>query len=60
MATKQMRVMLEENYEDELNALAVITLQLKRFNFDTQWRILNYVIARCLGRSWILGKPTNG
>ena len=56
---EKLRVMIAEDFDDELNALSVITIMLRRFSFDAQWRILNYIIARTLGRAWILSKPAN-
>ena len=55
----KLRVMMTEDFDVELNALSVITIMLKPFSFDAQWRILNYVIARTLGRAWTLNKPAN-
>lgn len=53
----KLRVMLADDFDAELNALNIITIMLKQFGWDSQWRILNYVIARTLGRKWILPKP---
>jgi len=51
------QVMLSEDFDEELNAIAVITILLRRLTFDQQWRVLNYAIVRILGRPWSLAKP---
>ena len=53
----KLRVMMKEDHDDESNALCAIVLLLKRLTFDQQWRVLNYVMVRLWGRSWILGRP---
>ena len=50
--------MVKEDYDEELNAMAVIVAVLKPLGFDAKWRILNYALVRMLGhRSWGLAKP---
>ncbi len=50
------RAMMAEDFDEELNAMNVCTLLLKRLTFDQQWRVLNYVLVRLWGRSWTLEK----
>lgn len=53
------KVMLAEDYDDELNTLAAVTIMMKRLTFDQQWRILNYLLVRLWGRTWTLSKPAS-
>ena len=53
----KLRVMIAEDFDEELNAIAVITILLKRLTFDQQWRVINYVIVRLWGRTWLLARP---
>jgi len=53
----KLRVMLAEDFDEELNAIAAITILLKRLTFDQQWRVLNYILVRLWGRSWLLSRP---
>jgi hypothetical protein len=55
----KLRVMIQEDFDEELNAINVCVLLLKRLSFDQQWRVLNYIVVRLMGRSWSLGKPTS-
>jgi hypothetical protein len=51
--------MVKEDFDEELNAMNVCVLLLGRLSFDQQWRILNYILVRLMGRSWSLGKPVS-
>jgi len=51
------RSMMAKDFDEELNAMNVCTLLLKRLTFDQQWRVLNYLLVRLLGRSWTLSRP---
>ena len=51
------RVMMKEDFDEELNAMNVCVLLLERLTFDQQWRVLNYIIVRLMGRSWSFNKP---
>jgi hypothetical protein len=55
----KLRVMIQEDFDEELNAMNVCVLLLKRLTFDQQWRVLNYIVVRLMGRSWSLGKPAS-
>ena len=55
---KNLRVMMSEDFDVEVNALAVCDAMLRQLSFDQQWRVFNYLLARRLGRSWILSLPT--
>jgi len=57
MVKDKLRVMLVEDFDRELNAMAVTVQVLKNLTFDQQWRVLNYVIVRLIGRSWSLNRP---
>ena len=55
---EKLRVMVKEDFDEEMNALAVIVAVLKPMGFDSKWRVLNYILVRMLGhRSWGLGRP---
>ena len=54
---KRFQVMLTEDDDEELNALSVCVKLLLKFNFDAQWRIVNYLVVRLWSRSWSLVKP---
>lgn len=54
---EKLRVMIVEDFDEELNAMSVVTIILKRLSFDQQWRVLNYVIVRLWGRTWLLARP---
>ena len=57
---EKLRVMVKEDFDEELNAMAVIVAVLKPLGFDAKWRVLNYVLVRMLGhRSWGLRKPND-
>ena len=45
------------NDDSELRALAGCWALLRPLGWDTQWRVLNYLLVRVLGRSWMLPKP---
>lgn len=51
------KTMLAEDYDEELNAINAVTILLKRLTFDQQWRIINYVLVRLWGRTWLLARP---
>ena len=51
------KTMLAEDYDEELNAMNAVTIMLKRLTFDQQWRIINYVLVRLWGRTWLLARP---
>lgn len=53
----KLRVMMTEDFDEELNAMSAITILLKRLTFDQQWRVLNYVLVRLWGRTWLLARP---
>jgi len=53
----KLRVMIKEDFDEESNAMNVIIILLKRLNFDQQWRVLNYVVIRLWGRTWLLNRP---
>ena len=57
MANSKLRTMLEEDYDQESNALTAVVALLKPLSFDAQWRILNYVLVRLWNRSWLLARP---
>lgn len=55
---KRFRVMLADDYDEELNAMAVIVAMLQPLTWDKKWRILNYILVRMLGdRGWGLQRP---
>jgi len=56
---EKLRVMVKEDFDEELNTISVCTLMLKRLTFDQQWRVLNYLLVRLMGRSWALSKPAS-
>lgn len=57
---KHLRVMLDEDYDHETNALSVCTKVLSELSFDQAWRVLNYLLVRILGhRSWSLSRPSS-
>jgi hypothetical protein len=45
--------------DEETEALVAVIEALRPLNFDQLWRVFNYVLARRLGRRWILSKPAN-
>ena len=53
----KLRVIMKEDFELELNALAVCVTVLKPLSWDQHWRVFNYLLVRFLGRGWILNKP---
>jgi hypothetical protein len=57
MERDKVRVMLQDDFEEELNSMSVCYLLLQRLSFDQQWRVLNYLLVRLMGRSWSLPKP---
>ena len=58
MNKKKLRVMLDEDYDTETNAMAVCVEVLSLLTFDQAWRVLNYLCVRILKhRSWSLGRP---
>lgn len=54
---KKFNTMLEEDFDLELNAMNAVVILLKNLTFDQQWRIINYVVVRLWGRSWLLARP---
>lgn len=46
-------------YEDdqELKTICLCVTHLSKLGWDGQWRVLNYLLIRYLGRSWALAKP---
>ena len=56
---EKLRVIMAEDYGQELNALAVCTTVLKPLGFEGQWRVLGYLLVRFLGRSWQIAKPAS-
>lgn len=53
------QVMLKEDFDEELNAMSACYHLLRPLSFDKQWRVINYLLARLLGRAWILNKPVS-
>ena len=56
---KHLKLMKEEDFDLEVNALAVCFKVLKPLGFDGQWRVLNYLLVRLLNRTWALAKPVS-
>ncbi len=54
---QKLRVIMSEDFDEELNAIAAITILLNRLPFDAQWRVLNYVVVRLWGRCWSFSRP---
>jgi hypothetical protein len=59
MNKEKIRVMLQDDYEKELNTRSVCYLLLKELQWDAQWRVFNYLLARIFGRSWLLSRPAS-
>lgn len=53
----QIRVIINDDFDQEAKTLAAVFILLNRLTFDGQWRVLNYVIVRLWGRGWLLGRP---
>lgn len=43
----------------EIFALATCQKEMSKLGFDGQWRVLNYLLTRNLGRSWALVRPAS-
>lgn len=55
---EKLRVMLNEDFDEELNAMAVMVAVLKPLSWDAKWRVLDYILVRMLGdRGWRLERP---
>lgn len=59
MKQQKLRVMMADDFDEELNTLSACTILLKKLTFDQQWRVLNYLLIRCFGRSWALSRPAS-
>lgn len=54
---EKLRLMTKEDFDEETNAIAVVMAVMRRLTFDQQWRVMNYVLVRMWGRTWLLARP---
>ena len=57
MIKDKFRVIMKEDYDEELNALTACFKLLNVLSFDQKHRVLNYLLVRLFNRSWALVKP---
>ena len=57
MIKDKFRVIMKEDYDEELNALSVCFKLLNVLSFNQQHRVLNYLLVRLFNRAWAVVKP---